>query len=73
MVNGQSWGLIFCVFLNDPLHKLGCLENCDLYNYADDNAAGASGKTHEEAYSHWLNFMQANTSKFQFTMFDKKT
>ncbi len=76
---------IFNVFLNDLLHQMGCLENCDLYNYADDNTAGVCGKTPEEVCSrleivvasllHWfdLNFMQANPSKFQFMMFGKKT
>ncbi len=35
---------IFNVFLKDLLPKWGCLEKCDLYNYADDNTAGLSGK-----------------------------
>ena len=44
---------IFKVFLNDRLHKLGCLENFDLYNYADDNTADVGGKTPEEAVVVW--------------------
>ncbi len=78
---------IFNVFLKDLLHQMGCLENCDLYNYADDNTAGVCGKTPEDSeicsrleivvasLLHWfdLNFMQANPSKFQFMMFGKKT
>ena len=36
------------IFLNDLLLKLGCLENCELYNYADDNTTGVCGKTTAE-------------------------
>ena len=39
---------IFNIFLNDLLLKLGGLENCDLYNYADDNTAGVCGRTPDE-------------------------
>ncbi len=42
---------IFNIFLNDLLLKLGCLENCDLYNYADDNTAGVCGRAPDEVCS----------------------
>ncbi len=66
---------IFNIFLNDLLLKLGCLEKCDLYNYADDNTAYVCGRTPDEACSvlertvasmlHWfqVNFKQVNLSK----------
>ncbi len=43
----------FNVFLNDILHLMGCLQNCDLYNYADDNTACVCGKTPQEVCSRW--------------------
>lgn len=35
----------FNVFLNDPLFKLGCLENCALENYGNDITVGMGGNT----------------------------
>ncbi len=49
---------IFNVFLNDLLHELGCLENCDLYNYADDNTADVGGKQPEEAVVVWKKLLR---------------
>ena len=57
-------------------------ELCDVYNYADDNSIGFSGKNTEEVISKlrnvanvmvtWFNdnFLQANPEKFQFIMFN---
>ncbi len=42
---------IFNIFLNDLLLKLGCLENCDLCNNADDNTASVCGRTPDEVCS----------------------
>ena len=57
-------------------------ELCDVYNYADDNSIGFTGKNTEEVISKlrnvanvmvtWFNdnFLQANPEKFQFIMFN---
>ena len=57
-------------------------ELCDVYNYADDNSIGFSGKNTEEVISKlrnvanvmvtWFNdnFLQANPEKLQFIMFN---
>ncbi len=95
----SSWCCtFFTIFLNhcgrNPLNVLQwlmlyglqlymCLENCDLYNYADDNTAGVCDRTPDEVCSglertaasrlHWfqINFIQGNLSKFQFMLFGK--
>lgn len=73
---------LFNVFVNDLFY---CLENvCGIFNYADDNTLDKEGQTlegalqglQEAAYKSldWFehNEMQANASKFQFSMLTRR-
>ncbi len=77
---GSILGLfIFNMLINDLLLKLQSVY--DIYNYANDNTGGLSGKSAEEVcltlknltqnMLPWVTekFMEANPSKFRFTSF----
>ena len=70
------------VFSNDLLMLLSTI--CDIYNYADDNSISCEGDDYDSAHQkilqtsnvmlNWFkeNYLQANPSKFQFIVFDKR-
>ncbi len=72
---------MFNIFINDLILRL---ENqCNIYNYADDNTLGCIATTYQDLYTSvrnasdvmlsWckINYMQANPDKFQFIIFGK--
>ena len=79
---GSLFGpFMFNIFQNDLLYLIG--NECDIFNYADDNTISCYGSSATEVCDKlipaidivlkWfkLNYMQANPNKFQFIMFGK--
>ena len=74
--------LLFNVFINDLFYFI---QNCHLYNYADDNSLSMASPNLDTVLSsltidgnhaiQWfdVNGMQANPGKFQFMLFSRKT
>ena len=74
--------LLFNVFINDLFYFI---QNCNLYNYADDNSLSMASPNLDTVLSsltidgnhaiQWfdVNEMQANPGKFQFMLFSRKT